>query len=176
MRTYTKKQVESILKKHQKWINSENGGVRADLRSADLTNANLSDADLRSANLRYANLSDEQIKQMNHHRPFQIIPQEGEFIAWKKGYNNHTIKLLIQKTSKRTSNLVSRKCRASHVKVLAIWNRLGEPVKKCGGWHKPDFTYQVGRIARADSYNDDIREECTHGIHFFVTREEAEDW
>ena len=113
---------------------------------------------------------------MNHHRPFQIIPQEGEFIAWKKGMNNCLIKILIPKSAKRTSNLISRKCRASKVEVIAIWDSKKNTIKECGGWNKNEFIYRVGKIAKADSYNDDIREECTNGIHFFVTREEAEDW
>jgi len=113
---------------------------------------------------------------MNHHRPFQIIPQEGEFIAWKKGGNRCLIKILIPKTAKRTSNLVSRKCRASKVKVLAIWDSNGKAIEECCGWNVSDFVYKVGRIAKPNSYNDDIREDCTNGIHFFVTKEEAEDF
>ena len=151
------------------------------LIGANLSYANLRDAILSGTNLSYAILigailSDEQIKQMNHHRPFQIIPQEGEFIAWKKGSDGCLINILIPKTAKRTSNLVSRKCRASEVKVLAIWDSQGNPVKECYGWQQGDFIYKVGRVAKPDSYNDDIRQECTNGIHFFVTREEAEDW
>lgn len=55
-----------ILELHQKWLNNEDGGERADLyyadlsyanlRGADLSGADLSRADLRGANLRGANL------------------------------------------------------------------------------------------------------------------------
>lgn len=68
--------LEKILKKHELWLNGEEGGERAnlinadlrgadlrgadlwnaDLRCADLSNANLSGADLEGADLRYANL------------------------------------------------------------------------------------------------------------------------
>ena len=37
-------------------------------------------------------------------------------------------------------------------------------------------TYTAGERIYPDSYNDDWRVECTNGIHFFMTREEAEDW
>ena len=57
--------LEKILEDHEKWLNGENGGERADLSDADvrdvdliganLKNANLRDADLSSANLRNAN-------------------------------------------------------------------------------------------------------------------------
>ena len=57
MRTFTKAQLKEILAKHKAWLNNEDGGERADLRSADLSSANLSSADLSYADLRSANLS-----------------------------------------------------------------------------------------------------------------------
>ena len=56
MSAYTTKELESILKLHQKWINNEIGGVRANLSGANMTDANLSGADLSDANLYGANL------------------------------------------------------------------------------------------------------------------------
>ena len=59
-------ELQKILEAHKIWINSEDDGVRADLRGAnlrgadlrraDLSEADLSDADLRGANLRGADL------------------------------------------------------------------------------------------------------------------------
>ena len=46
-----------ILRKHDLWLEGQEGGERADLRSANLCYANLRSANLRSANLCYANLS-----------------------------------------------------------------------------------------------------------------------
>jgi hypothetical protein len=48
--------------------------------------------------------------------------------------------------------------------------------KSVAGSHDPGTVYTVGAVTRADSYDDDIRVECTHGIHFFITKEEAEQW
>ena len=53
--------LNKILENHKKWINSEEGGERADLSYADLSYANLrgadlSKADLSKADLCYANL------------------------------------------------------------------------------------------------------------------------
>jgi len=45
-----------IIEKHQKWLNNENDGERANLRDANLQGANLRDANLRGADLRDANL------------------------------------------------------------------------------------------------------------------------
>ena len=63
------------LELHKKWLNNEVGGVRLDLRGADLSDADLrganlsdadlSDADLRGANLRGADLSDADLRGAN---------------------------------------------------------------------------------------------------------------
>lgn len=36
--------------------------------------------------------------------------------------------------------------------------------------------YRVGKIIRPDLFDEDIRVECTNGIHFFITRKEAEEY
>ena len=50
--------IKGILEKHQKWLNGEAGGERADLSRANLCDAYLRRANLRGANLRNANLRD----------------------------------------------------------------------------------------------------------------------
>ena len=42
MKTYTEKELAEILRKHQAWLNNEEDGERADLRDANLSDANLS--------------------------------------------------------------------------------------------------------------------------------------
>ena len=49
--------IKGILEKHQKWLNGEAGGERANLSEADLSGANLSWANLRNADLSEADLS-----------------------------------------------------------------------------------------------------------------------
>ena len=210
----TKRQLQSILKKHQKWLNDEKGGEKANLqgaglqraglqgaglqranlqeanlqeaclhganlrganlREANLQGAGLQGANLRGANLQGANLDKETIQNINKYRPFQIVPQEGSFIAWKKGRDGEIIKLEIPASAKRTSSLIGRKCRASKAKILSI-KKDGKKVKSCQCWNiSYHFTYEVGKIAVPDKYDDDIRVECSSGIHFFITREEAE--
>ena len=63
----TKEELSEIIRLHAKWLSDEPGGIRANLRYANLSHAdlsranlsyaNLSHADLSRANLRYANLS-----------------------------------------------------------------------------------------------------------------------
>jgi hypothetical protein len=127
---------------------------------ANLHGANLHGANLHGANLHSAILSDASLPH------FQICPQEGDFIAWKKTRGG-VIKLLIPAAAKRTSSLVGRKCRAEWVVVLE---------GSGGSTHCGETTYSVGATVRPDKYDDDIRVECTNGIHFFMTREEAEEY
>jgi hypothetical protein len=155
------------------------------LRSANLRSANLQDAFLQGADLRGANLQGAYLRGANL-PAFQLCPEEGDFVAWKK-VRGAVLKLLV--TGKRTSSLIGRKCRASEVKVLEAYPQATRgavetitpetppqysPVFE--SIHDRHFTYQVGEVAREESYNDDIRVECTRGIHFFMTRKEAEEY
>ena len=56
MKTYTKEELANILDLHRKWMNSAEGGQRADLQRADLQGAYLRGADLRGAYLPGADL------------------------------------------------------------------------------------------------------------------------
>ena len=131
----------------------------ADLTGADLTGAYLRGADLRSANLRSANLKD--VREL-----FYQIPQEGELIVWK-AVEGGVCKLRIPPEAKRTATPIGRKCRAEWVEVL-------EAPEDGRGLHDSRVIYRPGEVVRPDKYDPDPRVECTHGIHFFQTREEAE--
>jgi hypothetical protein len=37
----------------------------------------------------------------------------------------------------------------------------------------PETTYTVGETVTADEWDEDRWNECSHGIHFFITRDEA---
>ena len=47
-------ELQEVLRLHKMWLNSECGGVRADLTGANLTGANLRGANLTRANLDYS--------------------------------------------------------------------------------------------------------------------------
>ena len=131
----------------------------ADLSGADLSYAILRGADLTDANLEGANLPD-----------FQICPQDGAIIAFKKVRCGFILKLEIPADAKRTSSLIGRKCRASKARVLEALNTNETEFYSI---HDPHFIYKVGETVEASDFNDDIREECKPGIHFFMTLEEA---
>jgi hypothetical protein len=86
------------------------------------------------------------------------------------------MKILIPEEAKRTSSLIGRKCRAEFIKVLRIQDRDGNEIQECEGWRDNDLVYRIGEVQHADKYDSDIRVECTNGIHFFMTKKEAEDW
>ena len=62
MRTFTKEQLSEILAKHKAWLNNEEGGERANLSCADLSDANLSYANLSCADLSDANLRNADLR------------------------------------------------------------------------------------------------------------------
>ena len=151
----------------------------ASLNGADLSGADLSGADLNGADLSYANLSrailSGAIKDAKTILPhYRIAPEVGSFIAFKKLRNNIVATLEIPAEAKRTSSLIGRKCRAEFAKVVALSSNAVVGYAK--HWPSGVFPYHVGEIVRPDSFDDDIRLECANGIHFFMTRREAEEY
>ncbi|BEU87427.1 hypothetical protein TAMA11512_21690 [Selenomonas sp. TAMA-11512] len=57
-----KEKLKEIIKSHGRWLKGESDGQRADLRGADLRDADLCDADLRGADLRDADLCDADLR------------------------------------------------------------------------------------------------------------------
>jgi hypothetical protein len=162
----------------------------ANLAYANLHKANLYNADLYNADLRYANLSNAGLRNANLSNarlPYFQIPQEGSLIVYKKCDNQKTgdcvVKLEIPESARRTASLIGRKCRAECAKVLEI--RDPDPDAYFRGIEITEarsinigekVTYKVGELVYPNSYCDDIRIECSNGIHFFLTKEEAEDY
>ena len=65
MKAYTKEELKEILEKHALWLHGEEGGVRADLREADLYRANLREVNLSGADLYRANLEGADLYRAN---------------------------------------------------------------------------------------------------------------
>ena len=162
----------------------------ADLCGANLWGANLMEANLRGANLRGANLWGANLWGANlmgaKNIPeilcarLMVCPEEGSFIGWKKCMNEEMIviiKLLITEKVKR-SNATTRKCRCSEAKVLDIQNLDGESIVT--EYNHDSYghitKYAVGEMVYPDSFDEDRWNECSNGIHFFITRQEAVDY
>ena len=134
------------------------------LRGADLRGADLSSADLRGADLRGA-------KEI----PYIPLacPSDGAFIGWKKVCGN-LIKLEIPEDARRCS-CTSQKCRCDKAKVLSVWNmRLEEEVLEVVNHaYGQETRYKVGEMVYPDSFDEDRWNECSHGIHFFINKQDA---
>ena len=142
----------------------------ADLYGANLRVANLSGANLRGANLSGANLYGAKEIPVLVVAQSSIVPESGPFFGWKKCRNDVIVKVAIGKNAKR-SNASGRKCRAEYVKVLEV---IGAEVGISS--YVSSVTYHVGEIVRCDKWNEDRWTECGGGIHFFITRIEAENY
>ena len=142
----------------------------ADLGGANLQNANLQSADLRGAYLQGAYLRDVKNAELSFARTV-IVPEHGSFTGWKKCKGDVLVRVEIPACAKR-SNAAGRKCRASHVKVLEIEG--GH--KSATSQYDYNTTYVVGKIVECHTWCDDRWQECAGGIHFFLTRVEAENY
>ena len=185
--TINGKQLSEILASHKKWLMSEEGSQRANLRGANLRGADLQDANLRGAdlqganlqgaylrgaNLQYANLRGANLQDAKNAEltmAMVSICAEGDIIGWKKCKGDVIVKLLIPSDAKR-SNATGRKCRAEFAKVLEIF---GDDVA-LSNYDGGKTIYKVGETVRPDKWDDNRWDECSNGIHFFITRAEAE--
>ena len=148
----------------------------ANLRGADLSGANLRGADLSGATLRGADLSGASMDQMiwDIHTVFYPLqcPDSGSYIGYKKA-SGLVVELEIPADARRSS-ATSRKCRASKAKVLSITDINGNPA---GGQVKsnydPNFVYAIGETVEVTDFDDNRWNECSTGIHHFITRAEA---
>ena len=148
--------LKTILDLHTKWQHGEAGGSRANLSWANLSGANLSGANLK--NCKQAKLA----LAMTSHLP------EGPFIDWKKCLGGVIVKLRIPEKARR-SHGASRKCRAEFVTVLEV---IGAEVGISS--HDRATEYRVGKTVKANGWDEDRWNTCAKGIHFFITRLEAE--
>ena len=150
----------------------------ADLRGADLGGANLRGADLRGAYLRGADLGGANLGDANldgaNNIPFipLFCPSDGEFIGWKK-VNDKLVQLLITSDARRSSS-TSNKCRCDKAKVLEITDLDGNnPISSITNYNYAETSYVVGEMVYPDSFDENRWNECSHGIHFFINKQEA---
>ena len=168
----------------------------ADLRGADLRGANLSGADLSGADLRHANLSGADLRCANLSDADlgganlwstdlscvkniffpMACPEKGSFIAFKKA-GCYIIELFIPSNAKRCS-ATSRKCRCSKAKVISITTPSGDKtnITEVHSNYDPNFIYKLGEYVEVKNFDDNRWNECSTGIHFFITRQEAVEY
>ena len=139
----------------------------ADLSKADLSNANLSNADLSKADLSNANLSNaEKIRKgVIIDKPVRVF---------KKCIKNNIVELELLKGS-IVFSINNKKCRTNKAKVISI-NGVCEKGLKCCSSYDDKFIYEVDKTVEVKDFDLMYNVECSSGIHFFWTKEEAEDY
>lgn len=147
--------IKEILDNHALWLKGE-GGERANLYGANLYGADLYEA---------AGIL-----------PISC-PEQGVFIGWKKVNGGLIVKLKITETARRSS-ATTRKCRCSEAEVLEIQNSDGTnaEVDHATSTYDKNFIYKIGETVSVDNFNEDRWNECSAGIHFFITRQAAVEY
>ena len=149
----------------------------ANLYGADLHGADLHGADLRGANLYGANLYGADLYGADYDErtgAFALqCPEKGAFIGYKKA-GRYIVEIQVCEDAKRSS-ATTRKCRCSKAKVLSITNMDGTKadIEKVASDYSSDFIYKVGETVEVPDFDEDRWNECSTGIHFFITRDEA---
>lgn len=139
------------------------------MSGADMSRANMSGANMYGADMSGAMGAELPIARS------RILP-EGSLIGWKQLRSGIIAKLRIPEGAKR-SHAFGRKCRAEFAEVLELWTPGGTPAPLGVSQHDVSFRYEVGKIVRPSTpFSENWEEECAPGIHFFITRLEAENY
>ena len=161
MHKFTADELAKVLAEHKLW--RESGGEEG-------TWANLTRADLSGADLQDTEGSELALAQITH------LP-EGQFDAWKKCQDGVIVNIRIPAEARR-SHGSERKSRCEWALVLQVYGPDGKPDDELSGVSQydnaPKIEYRKGEIVRPDGWNEDRWNTCGQGIHFFLTRLEAE--
>jgi uncharacterized protein YjbI with pentapeptide repeats len=145
--------------------------TKADLSGANLKHANLSNAVLNGAFLNWANLSDTLLDDVKgslmEYRKGKILTQD--IIGYKKCESNVIVTLLIPRGA-IVFSINGYKCRTNRAKVIAI-----DGANRAYSTYKY-MTYYVGDEFNIYDFDLQYNEECAPGIHFFMTRKDAENY
>ena len=151
----------------------------ANLEGADLTNANLASAILIGANLDGSFVAGAKVHgaKLNGAKNIPFIPlscpSEGAFIGWKKVEGKYLVKLQIPEDARRLS-ATTRKCRCDKAMVLDITSLDGNKhYDEVTNTNYNKTIYKVGEMVYPDSFDENRWNECSHGIHFFINKEDA---
>lgn len=139
-----------------------------ELEKANLSGANLSESNLSGANLSGADLSGVLRGNLMAAR-LSIVPESGSFLGWKLCRNGILISVRIPAEAPR-SNATGRKCRAAYVDVLEVVG-----AEYGVSLHDSTVLYRQGERVHCHLWNADRWTECDGGIHFYLTRIEAEN-
>lgn len=147
----------------------------ANLMYTSLAEAYLRGAYLKGTNLEYANLDGANLGRnlrdakgnLIEYRNGKILTED--IIGYKKCQNEIIVTLLIPRRAVVFS-INGKKCRTNRAKVIAI----DGADRAYSGYN--GMSYYVGDEFNIYNFNCQYNVECGEGIHFFMTKEEAEKY
>jgi len=147
--------------------------------NTDLTNVNMCEADFTNAD--FTNCKLDNIKYDECTCGIALAcPEKGAFTAFKKAelYNGEycIVELQVPADALRSS-ATTRKCRVSKAKVVAVYTMNGKSVKQNAySTHTRSFAYKLGKTVEVKNFDKNRWNECSTGIHCFITKREAEQY
>ena len=158
----------------------------ANLWEANLQEANLQDADFRKANLQGASFQGAHLYRANLWEANNIpdyvcpicCPEKGSFVGFKKARAlDKNIEVIVEleiPADAKRSSATSRKCRCDKANVLSITDLSGiAEFQMAVSFWDDNFIYEVGKTVVVNDFDENRWIECSTGIHFFITRDEA---
>lgn len=144
----------------------------ANLKRATFAHATLSLSTFSEAKLNGVDLTNTHIEHENSFIRLRC-PEKGSFTAFKRTDFN-IVELVIPASAKRSS-ATTNKCRASKAKVKAIYELNGSKSEKTAvpSMYDHMFYYEIGKTVVVDNFDEDRWNECSTGIHFFMSFGEA---
>lgn len=141
------------------------------LRANRIDGCNLSSADFYNSrldnNVILTNNEDYFTRHFNN-----ACPKEGAFYGFKVT-DDAVVTLLIPEDALRCSSTTD-KCRCSKAVVVKIENlSTREEMESTASKFDPLFIYKKGELVKVDNFDPDWQNECSAGIHFFMTKEQA---
>lgn len=149
-----------------------NDFFNVDLRNADMRYAEINGSNFRDARTNDTNIENVRINTFTNGYPL-ACPEKGAFTAYKRA-QGYIIELLVPENAQRSSAF-GRKCRCDRAEVVSITKRDGAPadVNSLHSDYDENFIYTIGEMASVEDFDTNRWHECSQGIHFFITREEA---
>lgn len=151
---------------------------------ATVTNSNFREANLTGADFRGAILSGCNFRNAitNGMMVDRLIDLSDCKVGYKKVWAPYALKRVVielrfPEGAQLVSTAIGRKCRASEAVVVCCVTPGREYMTEFRSFHDRDFFYRVGETVRpTERFDNSPLVECTSGIHFFATREEAEEY
>lgn len=142
--------------------------VGANLRDASLHGANLSGANLRGADLSFANLSGADLSESDRFRLGKVLDEP--LTGYKK--TNEGVVITAEIPSGAIVFCINgSKCRTNRAKITDMGGH-----EVLHSKYDDSFEYRLGQEININDFNLMYNVECASGFHFFMTRDEAEEY